>query len=262
MAHAPGSRPSAVFALAATALVFGLTFAAGCRKQPPAVQPAEDAAEREKKATLLYRKAAVAPIPEKYDLLRRLMAVYDDTAKGQDAYLELVALLVRDQPPQGQEALKVARTFRDRHAKDARVGECFLQIADTAYALKDEALRSAALADWSAHLEARDVAGDVPKAPLYVDFVRLRLRQERWTDADVAIDTALAQEDLRVEDRVELLVRKGNLHADRLGDVPGGRAAFQKALETAQKLKAAAPGQQRGIPIDQIEAEIKKLEGR
>lgn len=265
MAHAPGTRRPAVLvaglALLAASGFAVLTWTAGCRKEAPQPPASEDAAQREKSASAAFQKAMAAPIPEKYELLKRLMATYDDTKRGQDAYLELVVLLVRDRPPQFEEALRVAKTFRERHPKDPRVGEGFLQVADTSYTAKKPEMRAAALEAWSKHLEERDVAGDVPKASLYYDFVRLRLRQENWKDADVAIDTALAEDDLKPEERVEVLVRKGNLLAEKLGDVAGGRAAFARALELSRNARAAGAGS-RMIPPELIEAEIKKIEGK
>ena len=263
MTHAPGTRRPAVlvagFALLAACGLAVLTWTTGCRKEAPKPPASEDAAQREKSASLAFQKAMAAPIPEKYEALKRLMATYDDTQRGQDAYLELVVLLVRDRPPQFEEGLRVAKIFGERHPKDPRVGEGFLQIADTSYSAKKPEIRAAALEAWSKHLEERDVAGDVPKAALYYDFVRLRLRQEKWKDAEVAIETALAEDDLKPEERVELLVRKGNLLAEKLGDVPGGKAAFVKALELSQKSRGAAGGS-RMIPPELIQAEIKKIE--
>jgi tetratricopeptide (TPR) repeat protein len=250
------------FALLAASGVAVLTWTSGCRKEAPKPPPvAEDAAQREKAASIAFQHAMAAPIPEKYEALKRLMAVYDDTQRGQDAYLELVVLLVRERPPQFEEALRVAKNFRDRHPKDPRVGEAFLQIADISYTAKKPETRAAALEAWSKHLEERDVAGDVPKAGLYYDFVRLRLRQEKWKDADVAIDTALAEDGLKPEERVEILVRKGNLLAEKLGDVPGARAAFAKALELSNNARSAGAGS-RMIPPELIEAEIQRVDGK
>lgn len=265
MTHAPGTRRPAFlaagFALLAASGLAVLTWTAGCRKEAPPPAVTEDAAAREKAASMALQKAVSTPIPEKYEALKRLMAMYDDTQSGQDAYLELLVLLVRDRPPQFEEALKIAKTFRERHPKDPRVGEGFLQITDAAYSAKKPEVRAAALEAWRKHLEERDVAGDVPKPSLYYDFVRLRLREEKWKDADVAIETALAEDALKPEQRVELLVRKGNLLADKLGDVPGGKAAFAKALEMSQKARAAGGGAKM-IPPELIEAEIKRVEGK
>jgi hypothetical protein len=232
----------------------------GCREAPaPAV--AEDAAAREKAAAALYKRAQGAVVPEKFEILRRVIGVYGDTTLGRDTYLELVVLLLHDEPPRTAEALVVARKFRDRYPKDPRVGECYRHVADIAYATKEEATKTAALDDWFNHLAALDVGDQVPKASVRVDFVRVLLRQERWKEAEVAIDTALAEPDLQHADRVELYVRKGNLLADKLSDRPGAKAAFEKGLELArQAAKAQMP--QPGIPPDQIEAEIKKLDAK
>jgi hypothetical protein len=264
MALAPDTsrlRRLAPGAFALAGLFVLLTYGAGCRKQaPPAPAAAEDAAERLRKAAVLYRKAQSAPIPEKYELMRRLIALYDDTQPGQDAHLELIVSLTHDRPPRTSEALTAARAFRDRHPTDARVGEAFREVVDTAWSQKDDATRKAALADWAKHLEERDVADDMPKAVVLVDLVRLRLREERWADAEVAIDTALADADVSKVDRVELLVRKGNLLADKLGRKDGARSAFEQALALSRELRSAAVDGRPGIPPDQIEAEIRKLD--
>src|SRR5262245_32992344 len=155
MTHAPGTRRPAVlaagFALLAASGLAVLTWTSGCRKEAPKPAVSEDAAEREKNASVAFQKAMSAPIPEKYEALKRLMGVYDDTQRGQDAYLELVVLLVRDRPPQFEEALRVAKTFRERHPKDPRVGEGFLQIADVSFTAKKPEIRAAALEAWSKH---------------------------------------------------------------------------------------------------------------
>jgi tetratricopeptide (TPR) repeat protein len=240
----------------AACLGFLLTLAAGCRKAPAPPAP-DDTAERQKKAATLYKEARGAPIPEKYERFRRLMALYPDTPPARDSYLELIVAYTHDRPPRLAEAFEIAKSFRERHPTDARVGEGFREVVDTAYGQKDDATRKAALADWGAYLEERDVAEDVAKPALRLDFVRLRLRQERWEDADVAVETALAETGIQGADRVELLVRKGSLLAEKLGRRDEARAALLQALELARKLRSE--GSRTGIPPDQIEAELRKL---
>jgi hypothetical protein len=261
MIDAPDTNAARSRALASFAFLGLLLLVGACKEKAPAeAAPAasEDQVERTKKASVLYRQAEATAPPEKYDAFKRLIAIYDDTVPGVNAYLELIVGLTRDVPPRLDDALKYARSFRDRHPTDPRVGESFLQVADTAYSVKDDAKRQAALADWSAHLEARDIAEDMPKAALRLDMVRLRLRQERWDDAEVAIDTALAEPTIESSDRVELLVRKGNLLADKLHKKDAARKAFEEALALSRDLHSKKTGQ-RAIAPDQIEAEIKKL---
>jgi hypothetical protein len=259
MIHAPRLVPPRRQAHALLAAVF-LTLISGCRKDAPPAPMSEDPSERLKSAMEALRRAHGAPIPEKFDNYRRVIALYDDTPVGRDAHFELVVTLVRDDPPQTAAALDVARKFADRHPNDARVGEAFLQVADVSYYAKHEATRTAALDAWARHLEARDIAGDVAKWVVFADFVRLRLRQERWADAEVAIDTALGQAELPKADRVEILVRKGSLLSEKLGNKPGARAAFDDALRLSREVHASGAGRM-SIPPAQIEEEIRKLGG-
>jgi hypothetical protein len=241
------------------ALLWCLAHATSCRKDP-AAPPAEDAAERARKASVLFREAQAAPIPEKYDRFRRLIALYDDTPSGQSGYLDLIVYLTRDRPPQTAEALKYARAFRDRHPTDPRVSEGFRQVADTAYGQKDDATHKAVLADLEKFLIERDVADDVPKPALLMDFVGLRLRQERWEDSEVAIDTALGDAGVSKVEKVELLVRKGSILAEKLGKKDEARRAFEQALALAREVHATETVRP-GIPPAQIEEELRKLEG-
>jgi hypothetical protein len=225
----------------------------------PAPTPESDA-DRALRASTLYRKAQGAPIPEKYELFRRLIALYGETAAGRDGFFELVVSLTHDRPPRLGDALSVAKTFRERHPTDVRVAEAFREVADTAYGAKDDEAHRTTLAAWEAYLVERDLAGDLPKGVVFQDLVRLRLRQSRWEDAEVAIDTALAEPAIASADRVELLVRKGSLLAEKLGRPGEGRAAFEQALALARRLRESQAGRP-GIPPEQIEAEIRKLGG-
>jgi hypothetical protein len=236
-----------------------LTVAGGCRKNAPAEAP-EDPAERARKAEVLYRQAEAAPIPEKYEKFKRLFALYDDTPRGSTAYIDYVVVLTRDRPPRLADALDAARKFRDRHPTDPNVGESFLQIADIAWSVKDEKHKKAALDDWSAWLEEHDVAGDLPKATVYMGLMNVRIRQERWEDAIVAADTVVAEPTTSKAQRVEALVRKGNLLGDKLGKKDEARTAFKTALEQARANHASGMHMP-GIPPNQIEDELKRLEG-
>jgi hypothetical protein len=256
MVHPPATRRGGLFRFFAVVLAgLLLTQASGCRKA--AVQPpAEDPGERHKKAATLHKEARGAPIPDKYEKFRRLLALYPDTPAARDAHLELIVAYTHDRPPRTTDALEVARSFRERHPTDERVGEGFREVADTAWSEKDEATRKAAIADWRTHLEERDVADDLAKPVVRLDFVRLLLREERWADAEVAIDTALAEAGIQNADRVELLVRKGSLLAERLGRRDEARAAFLRALELSRELRSK--GSRMGIPPEQIEGELRK----
>ncbi len=242
----------------------GLPFlAAACSQggeKPPPVEAGSSPEEREKKATALWLEAESADPARKLELYRKVIAVYPDTKRAQEVYLSLVVYLVRETPPLLDEALRHSKAYADRHPTDLRWSECFLQVTDTATYTKDATIRAAALSAWSQELEKHDVAADIPKIDLLPDLAGVRIRQERWQDADVALDSALGETTLPPARRVELLVRQGDLRGFKLGKKTEARACFDQALELSKALQVAGT-KRAGYAPEDIQGEIKKLDG-
>ena len=130
------------------------------------------------------------------------------------------------------------------------------------YSAKDQATRAAALEDWCKHLVARDVAGDVPKASVLLDFVTCsgcarrsgRKRTSRSTPRSPRPTSSTPSGWSSTSAReTSSRTSSGTGRARR----PRSRRGSSCAEAGRDRRRAAG-----GIPPDQIEAEIKKLDAK
>ncbi len=200
--------------LATFAAALGCGNSSEAPKAPAAAQP-ED---RERKAMSLHTRSAAAPVDEKVTMLRRIVGVYGDTKIAPRAYYELVFYLLQCEPAAFEEAFAASKSFAERFPTEPLVTEAFHRVHDACHFGGREELVKSVREAWGTWLSEHDAANDVSKAVLLPDLFTLRVLEERWAEAKVAIDAAVDAPDLPRHKRAELLHRKGDLLAHFLGD--------------------------------------------
>lgn len=216
---------------AAHAAVFVLVCGAwSCDRGGAAVAPPVPAADREQEARRAYEMAIAAPMPDKVDQLRRVVARYPDASTVGLAHLALVLYLRMDpRETSMRPAFEAARKFAERRPRDLRVSEAFKLVAQRL--IDDGALGVETDELWRKWLEARIAEGADDRGELYAELANAHLYRRRWSDCDAAWEKAfVASAAGPLSRRITAAVTLADLRGRRLGRASEARDMWATAL--------------------------------
>jgi hypothetical protein len=255
---------TAVRFLVRTLLALGLAGCDGCRNEEPAAAPSNggrlDGASsaswsREQEAFEMLTRARAAPVTDRVDLLRRVVALYDDLPLAADAHFELVVFLRLDpRESTARPALEAAKRFAERRPTDLRVSEAFKLATQSLLREPRPDLHADAFAAWDAWLAERTAKRDADAAQIASEAAHALMLRGRFAEAAPRVEAALAAAGDDEVARLSRLVVLGDLRGQRLGDLRGAREAWFSALHGAAL--GAEIAKRRTIGADAVAAHL------
>jgi hypothetical protein len=235
----------------------------GAPQVPPGPGVDED---RQAKATELFQDAAVAPVLEKVDLLRKLVARYPETRQVPEAYARLVFYLLHRNCRDPEGAFEALQQFRSRHPDHPEVAYAFGIVDDYERGQEGDVARRARLQEaWRSFLDAwqeRNPGADVPtRLPIWISRGELAKRQGRMEEVIDALGEVATWVDapgVDWDDHQMMLIKNAIVdYGCALGVDPARKEAALEAFRAALDLSESGV---RGARAEDIRALVAELE--